>query len=88
MVQLDVFEGDPARRDTLIAQLAAEGIATGIHYPAPVHRTPAFQHLGYPQGAFPNAEAASARMLSLPLHPHLTEGDQERIVNALAAAIR
>jgi len=88
VVRLDVFEGDSSRRDALIDRLAAEGIATGIHYPTPVHLTPAFAHLGYSRGAFPNAEAASARILSLPLHPHLTEGDQERIVSALAAAIR
>jgi sugar O-acyltransferase (sialic acid O-acetyltransferase NeuD family) len=88
VVRLDVFEGDASRRDALIGKLAAEGIATGIHYPAPVHRTPAFSHLGYPQGAFPNAEAACARILSLPLHPHLTAADQERVVSALAAALR
>lgn len=88
VVRLDVFEGDRARRDALIAKLAAEGIATGIHYPAPVHRTPAFEHLGYPQGAFPNAEAASARILSLPLHPHLTAADQERVVSALVAGLK
>jgi dTDP-4-amino-4,6-dideoxygalactose transaminase len=88
VVRLDVFEGDAARRDALIDKLAAEGISTGIHYPAPVHRTPAFEHLGYPRGAFPNAEAACARILSLPLHPHLTAADQERVVSALAAGLR
>ena len=87
VVRLDVFGGDRARRDALIAKLAAEGIGTGIHYPSPVHRTPAFEHLGYPQGAFPNAEAASAQILSLPLHPHLTAADQERVVSALVAGL-
>ena len=86
-IRLDLFEGDRARRDALIAKLAAEGIGTGIHYPSPVHRTPAFEHLGYPQGAFPNAEAASAQILSLPLHPHLTAADQERVVSALVAGL-
>jgi dTDP-4-amino-4,6-dideoxygalactose transaminase len=88
VVRLDVFEGDQSRRDALIAHLAAEGIATGIHYPAPVHLTPAFEHLGHGPGDFPNAEAASARILSLPLHPHLTESDQVRIVSALSAGLR
>lgn len=77
----------PGRREDVLVRLNAAGIGAGIHYPAPVHRTPALASLGYGAGAFPNAEAAAEEILSLPLHPHLTETQQVRVVEALAAAL-
>ncbi len=70
-------------RDRVLEGLNAAGIGAGIHYPTPVHLTPAFAHLGYPRGSFPNAEAAADRILSLPLHPQLSEAAQDRVVDAL-----
>ena len=87
VVQLEAFGGDRARRDALVAQLNAQGIGAGVHYPTALHQTGAFAHLGYEAGAFPHAEAAAARMVSLPLHPHITAAQQERVVEALAAAL-
>lgn len=75
------------RRDQVGRRLAAAGVGAGIHYPVPVHLTPAFAHLGHGLGAFPNAEAAAAEILSLPLHPHLSAADQEYTVKALDAAL-
>ncbi|MDP9818195.1 DegT/DnrJ/EryC1/StrS family aminotransferase [Spirilliplanes yamanashiensis] len=75
------------RRDHVRRRLLSAGIATGIHYPVPVHLTPAFAGLGHRRGAFPHAEAAAAEILSLPMHPHLTAGQQEDVVKALAAAL-
>jgi dTDP-4-amino-4,6-dideoxygalactose transaminase len=75
------------RRDPVRQRLAAVGVAAGIHYPVPVHLTPAFAHLGHRIGAFPHAEAAAAEVLSLPLHPHLSADDQEYTVKALDAAL-
>jgi dTDP-4-amino-4,6-dideoxygalactose transaminase len=75
-------------RDRVLARLNEAGIGAGIHYPTPLHLTPAFAHLGYRAGAFPHAEAAAGRILSLPLHPHLTAVQQEEVVAALAAALR
>jgi dTDP-4-amino-4,6-dideoxygalactose transaminase len=74
-------------RDRVVARLNEAGIGAGIHYPTPVHLTPAFAHLGYRAGAFPHAEAAAGRILSLPLHPHITAVQQEEVVAALAAAL-
>jgi dTDP-4-amino-4,6-dideoxygalactose transaminase len=74
-------------RDAVLRELNAAGIGAGIHYPVPVHLTPAFAGLGYRPGDFPHAEAAAGRILSLPIYPQITAAQQERVVNALAAAV-
>ena len=71
-------------RDRFMAALDAGGIGVGIHYPTPVHLTAAYAHLGYRRGAFPVAEAASEQILSLPMFPHLTEAQQERVVDEIS----
>ncbi|MDP9883341.1 dTDP-4-amino-4,6-dideoxygalactose transaminase [Sinomonas atrocyanea] len=76
-----VLEG---RRASVQAALAEAGIATGIHYPAPVHLTEAFSYLGYGPGDFPVAEAAAEQILSLPMFPHITDGQVERVAGAVA----
>jgi dTDP-4-amino-4,6-dideoxygalactose transaminase len=75
------------RRDEVLAWLIANGIGAGIHYPVPVHLTPAFADLGYRPGAFPHAETAAGELLSLPLHPYITKEQQEIVVRALARAL-
>ncbi|MEU6352780.1 DegT/DnrJ/EryC1/StrS family aminotransferase [Streptomyces sp. NPDC047072] len=77
-----------ADRDDTVGKLNAEGIGAGVHYPAPVHLTPAYRELGYARGDFPHAERAADRILSLPLHPHLTADQQQRVVDTLAHALR
>jgi len=72
------------RRDELMAGLKAKGIETLIHYPIPLHLQPAFAHLGGRAGHFPVAEAAARSILSLPLHPGMTD-EQVRFV---AASVR
>jgi dTDP-4-amino-4,6-dideoxygalactose transaminase len=80
-------DGGPARRDEVLAKLNAAGIGAGIHYPYPVHLTPAFAGLGYREGAFPEAEKAANEILSLPLYPQITPDQQEAVVAALVAAL-
>jgi dTDP-4-amino-4,6-dideoxygalactose transaminase len=75
------------RRDEVLTGLNANGIDAGIHYPVPVHLTPAFADLGYRSGTFPHTEAAAGELLSLPLHPHITEEQQETVVRTLARAL-
>jgi dTDP-4-amino-4,6-dideoxygalactose transaminase len=75
-------------RDRCLAALQAAGIPAAIHYPTPIHATGAFAGLGYASGDFPVAEAAAGEILSLPMHPHLTAAQQERVAEALAAALR
>lgn len=73
-------------RDRVLAALHEAGIGAGVHYPAPVHRLPAF--LGLNLGRHPRAEAHAAELLSLPLYPGITQAQQERVVDTLARALR
>ncbi|HVV19468.1 MAG TPA: DegT/DnrJ/EryC1/StrS family aminotransferase [Pseudonocardiaceae bacterium] len=75
-------------RDRVLAALHEAGIGAGIHYPTPIHLTGAFASLGYPAGSFPNAESRARRQLSLPIFPEITAAQQERVVTALAEALR
>jgi dTDP-4-amino-4,6-dideoxygalactose transaminase len=59
------------KRDELKEFLEHREISTGLHYPVPLHLQPCFQSLGYKEGAFPRAERASKRILSLPMYPEL-----------------
>lgn len=71
------------RRDELAAALAAAGIGTGIHYPTPIHLTPAYRGLGLGPGSYPVAERAARRILSLPMFPHLTAEQQDRVAEVV-----
>jgi dTDP-4-amino-4,6-dideoxygalactose transaminase len=71
-------------RDRLAEFLEQKGIGTGIHYPLPAHRQDALKSLGYTAGSRPIAEAASRRLLSLPMYPELTPAS----VRVVSAAVR
>jgi dTDP-4-amino-4,6-dideoxygalactose transaminase len=75
------------RRDQVLAELNANGVGAGIHYPTPVHLTGAFAGLGQRAGAFPVSEAMGERILSLPLYPGITAEQQERVAEVLATAV-
>jgi dTDP-4-amino-4,6-dideoxygalactose transaminase len=75
------------RRDRLRSQLAEEGIATGIHYPVPLHLQPAYASLGLHAGAFPIAERQAETCLSLPMYPELEEADVDRIAHAIRRSL-
>lgn len=59
-------------RDKLQAALNEAGIATGIHYPVPIHLQPAYAELGHQPGDFPVTERLAQRILSLPMYPGIT----------------
>ena len=73
-------------RDRVLAALSRAGVGVGIHYPTPVHLTEAYAGLGYRHGQFPVAESAAHRILSLPMFPHVTESQQERVAEVLRGA--
>jgi dTDP-4-amino-4,6-dideoxygalactose transaminase len=78
----------PSDRDEVLRALNEASIGAGIHYPTPIHLTPAFADLGYRAGDFPVSEAAAGRILSLPLYPQITADAQAKVVDALAAALK
>jgi dTDP-4-amino-4,6-dideoxygalactose transaminase len=75
------------RRDAVLARLTAAGIGAGVHYPVPIHLQPAFAYLGHRPGEFPDSERAAREVLSLPLFPHITADQQERVAAALRTAL-
>lgn len=70
-------------RDNVAARLKALGIPTAVYYPKCLHEQPVFAALGYKLGDFPESEKASQEVLSLPMHPYLTEADQDKVVAAI-----
>ena len=72
------------KRDEFRAHLDASGVATAIHYPVPVHLQPAYRQLGYSEGDFPVTERLTREIVSLPMHPFLTQ-DDVRYVAGVAA---
>jgi perosamine synthetase len=70
-------------RDRFQERLRALGIGSAIHYAVPVHRQPLYLGLGYGEVSLPESERASSQVLSLPVHPALTDSDLDRIVEAV-----
>ncbi|WP_313492697.1 DegT/DnrJ/EryC1/StrS family aminotransferase [Psychrobacter faecalis] len=67
-------------RDELQAKLKEQGIPTAVHYPIPLNKQPA---VADSNAALPVGDAVAERVMSLPMHPYLTQADQENIVKAL-----
>jgi dTDP-4-amino-4,6-dideoxygalactose transaminase len=70
------------KRDALQAHLQERGIASGIHYPVPVHLQPAYAGR-WNQGDFPVTEKLANEILSLPMFPELTEVQIEEVCAAV-----
>ncbi len=71
------------RRDALQSYLSENGVATGLHYPVPLHLQKAYAGLGYKKGDFPVSEKAAEEILSLPLFPELSPEQQEHVAHAI-----
>jgi dTDP-4-amino-4,6-dideoxygalactose transaminase len=71
------------RRDELQRYLQARGVGTAIHYRVPIHLQPAARALGYERGSFPVAEQQAERILSLPVHPFLSDADVEHVARCI-----
>jgi dTDP-4-amino-4,6-dideoxygalactose transaminase len=72
-----VFAVRTTDRAALQRTLQAHGVASGIHYPVPVHLQPAYADLGYVLGDFPESERAANQVLSLPMYPELSHTQLE-----------
>ncbi len=75
------------RRDEVLRSMQSEGVGAAVHYPVPIHLTPAMAGLGYGRGRFPVAERAADQILSLPMFPGITVAQQERVVEAVLGAV-
>ena len=72
-----------ADREGLMEHLKKAGIGTGIHYPIPLHLQKAYAAMQYSLGDFPVTEKAAAEIVSLPMFPQLTAGQQAKIVEEI-----
>ncbi len=80
-----VYAVRAGNRNALQQHLQSQGIATGIHYPIPVHLLKGYAELGYVVGDFPHTEQAAAEVLSLPMYAELTEEMVDRVAAAVSA---
>lgn len=77
---------EQADRSAVMCSLKQKAIPTTINYPKGMHSQGCLASLGYAPDDFPHTQAACASVLSLPMHPYLTENDQHLVVNALITA--
>jgi dTDP-4-amino-4,6-dideoxygalactose transaminase len=83
---LYMFEADD--RNRLLAFLHEREIEAKIHYPVPLHLQPAGRRLGYKEGDFPIAEKQATRIITLPVHQHLTRDQVQFMVDSVTAFYR
>lgn len=75
-------------RDGLRGKLREHGIMTGVHYPVPIHKQPAYAgRVAIGIGGLLQTERSAARVLSLPMHPQLDDDQVHRVVNAMRQAL-
>jgi UDP-2-acetamido-2-deoxy-ribo-hexuluronate aminotransferase len=74
-------------REAVETRMKSFGVPTAVHYPSPLHLQPVFEYLGQREGSFPVSEAAARRVISLPMHPYLTDDAQVEVIHALKTAI-
>ena len=70
------------------ATLKTEGIATGFHYPIPVHKQRAYEELVRLSSTMQNTDYFATSCLTIPLHPDMSVTDVEKVKNALALAVK
>jgi UDP-2-acetamido-2-deoxy-ribo-hexuluronate aminotransferase len=70
-------------RDKVLAGLKEEGIPSAVYYPKPLHMQTAFDHLGYKPEDLPVSYKLAGEVFSIPMHPYLSEEDQDKIVAAI-----
>lgn len=76
------------QRDALQAAMKEAGVATGVHYPIPLHLQPALKNLGHEKGDFPVSEKISETCLSLPMFPELTKEQAQKVATELKRAAK
>jgi UDP-2-acetamido-2-deoxy-ribo-hexuluronate aminotransferase len=72
-----------ADREAVQKALGEQDVPTAVHYPVPLHKQPVFEAWYTEKQCFPHAEDAAKHVLSLPMHPYLTEADQNKVIGAV-----
>jgi dTDP-4-amino-4,6-dideoxygalactose transaminase len=75
-------------REALRLALNAAGVECGLHYPVPLHLQAAYAELGYEKGRFPVSEHLSSHILSLPMHPFITDEEVKRVASVLLETLQ
>jgi dTDP-4-amino-4,6-dideoxygalactose transaminase len=71
------------QRDAMVDHLKEKGVGSGIYYPVPIHQQTFYvNELGYDM-QLPEAEQAAEEVISVPVHPALTQSELEAIVHAV-----
>ena len=70
-------------RDAFVERLKERGVGTGIYYPIPVHRQKPLIALGYGGQGFPVSEKLTEEVVSIPVHPSLTDGEVNAVIEAV-----
>lgn len=86
--QYSILLKDKAERDLVQARLKEEGIPSMIYYPKGMHSQKAFAELDCVKADLSVTEGVCDRVLALPLHPYMTESDQDRVVEVIKRAIK
>ncbi len=81
--QYSILAGNEAHREQLQNKLNQAGIPTAVYYPKPLHLQTAFSFLGYREGDFPISEGYAQRIFSIPMHPYLTDAEQQNIADLI-----
>ena len=81
--QYTIQLSDRKNRDDLQAALKSEGIPSMVYYPKPMHRQEAFAGQAYDDAEFPNTLKLCDTVLSLPMHPYLTDEDIDMVVDVI-----
>lgn len=75
-------------RDALLNHLRDNGVGAGVYYPKPLHLHPHFRKLGFSEGDFPVSELLSTKVISLPVHPSVSEKDIEKIISVVKSGVK
>ncbi len=72
----------PMSREEFMEYLSSKGVGSAVHYPKPIYMQPIYQQMGY-QGICPVAEEVARKVVSIPVHPKLTEEELEYVVDVI-----
>ena len=79
---------EPSVRDSVVAKLKAQGIPTAIYYPKPLHRLEAYRRFPVVDNGIPVTDQLAGEVISLPMHAYLDPTTQDRVIEAVRAALR